>query len=158
MDGSSIDTSIDKYFSRLEAVFMEMVRRLHSELAGQMIPGITGSQYLVLNAINSQGRLTVSEVAEKLGVSLSAITALVNRLVKAGLVARSRDELDRRMVWLEATEQGKETLAKCMESRRKVTSKYFSQLTVEDMKKLIEIYDKVLAAMREDEKKKSISS
>lgn len=150
MDGSSID----KYYSRLEAVFMEMVRKLHSELAGQMTPGITGSQFFVLKTIQSQGRLTVSDVAEKLGVSLSAITALVNRLVKAGLVVRSRDEQDRRLVWLEVTDLGKETLANCIASRRNVSNKYFSQLTIEDMEKLVEIYEKILTAMRAEEKKK----
>jgi len=150
------DSSIDKYYSRLEAVFVEMVRKLHVELAGQMVTGITGSQFFVLQAIQSKGRLTVSEVAEKLGVSLSAITALVNRLVKAGLVVRSRDEQDRRLVWLEATALGKETLVNCIESRRKVSSKYFGQLSVEDMEKLVEIYEKVLTMMRSEEKVKNI--
>ncbi len=148
------DSNLEKYYSRLEAVFMEMVRRLHVELAEQMISGITGSQFFVLKTIQGPGRLTVSEVAEKLGVSLSAITALVNRLVKAGLVSRSRDEQDRRLVWLEATARGKEILANCIEARRKVSNKYFGQLTVEDMEKLVEIYEKVLTAMRAEEKKK----
>lgn len=150
MDGSSIDTSIDKYYSRLEAVFMEMVRRLHSELAGQMIPGITGSQFFVLKKISERGRMTVSEVAEELGGSLSAITALVNRLVNNGLAVRTRDLTDRRLVWLETTDQGAEVMRRCMEGRRKVAEKYFGQLPEEDMQKLVEIYEKVLAIMRSE--------
>lgn len=147
------DSSIDKYHTRLEAVFGEMVRRLHVELADQMVSGITGSQFFVLQAIESKGRLTVSEVAEKLEVSLSAITALVNRLVKAGLVVRSRDEQDRRLVWLAATDLGKDTLGTCIESRRNVTNKYFGQLTAADMEKLVEVYEKILTIMHAEEKK-----
>lgn len=147
-------SEIEKYYSRLEAVFGEMVRRLHVQLADQMVSGITGSQFLVLKAIQSKGRLTVSEVAEELGVSLSAITALVNRLVNAGLVIRSRDEQDRRLVWLEATAMGKETLKSCMEKRKSVGNKYFGKLPVEDLEKLVEIYEKILNIMRAEEKGK----
>lgn len=143
--------TLEKYFARLEEFFMEMTRRLHGELASQMVSGITGSQFFVLKKINSKNRMTVSEVADQLAVSLSAITALVDRLVKAGLVVRSRDDQDRRLVWLEVTDKGREVLRKCMEGRRKVASKYFGQLPQEDMEKLIEIYEKVLAIMREEE-------
>lgn len=145
---------VDEYFARLEEVFLEMVRRLHSELADQMVSGITGSQFFVLKKIESKGRLTVSEVADELGVSLSAITALVDRLVKAGLAVRSRDEQDRRLVWLEATDKGREILVKCMEGRRKVAIKYFGKLPVEDIQKLVEIYEKVLVMMRAEEKER----
>lgn len=142
----------NKSFFRLGEIIMEIARRLHVELDEQNVPGITGSQFFVLRQIVGKGRLTVSEVAEKLGVSLSAITALVDRLVKSDLVVRSRDEQDRRLVWLEATDKGKEILDKCIEGRKKVAVKYFSQLPEEDTKKLIEIYEKILLMMKSDEK------
>lgn len=141
-----------EFFTRLEGVLMEIGRRMHVELDAHMTAGITGSQFFVLQKINSKGRMTVSEVAEKLSVSLSAITALVDRLVQAGLVVRSRDEQDRRLVWLEATDQGREILGKCIESRRQVAVKYFGVLTEADLQKLLEIYEKVLATMKAEEK------
>lgn len=145
-------SNIDEYFARMEELFMEMVRKLHIELSGQMVSGITGSQFFVLKKISSRSRSNVSEVAEELGVTLSAITAVVDRLVKAGLAVRSRDEQDRRLVWLEATDKGKEVLGKCVESRRKVAKKYFGKLPEEDFEKLIEIYEKVLSIMRAERK------
>ncbi|HPZ43171.1 MAG TPA: MarR family transcriptional regulator [Bacillota bacterium] len=143
-------SNIEKYFSRLEEVFLELVRTLHSELANQMVSGITGSQFFVLKKINERGRMTVSEVAEELGVSLSAITALVNRMVNNGLAVRTRDLTDRRLVWLEATEQGADVMRRCLEGRRKVAEKYFGQIPEEDMEKLIEIYEKVLTILRSE--------
>ncbi|HOV81014.1 MAG TPA: MarR family transcriptional regulator [Bacillota bacterium] len=143
---------MDKYFARLEEVFLEITRRLHSELAEQMVSGITGSQFFVLKKISEKGRMTVTEVAERLAVSLSAITALVDRLVKNGLVVRSRDEQDRRLVWLEPTDKGREILGRCIESRKKVAAKYFGRLPGEDIEKLVEIYEKVLSIIRSEEK------
>lgn len=144
-------SNIEKYLAKLEEVFLAMVRRLHGELAGQLVSGITGSQFFVLKKICNKGRVTVSEVADGLGVSLSAITTLVDRLVKGGLVVRRRDERDRRLVWLEATDKGKEILDKCVDGRRKVAMKYFGQLPEGDIEKLIEIYEKVLSIMRAEE-------
>lgn len=141
-----------EFFSRLEGVLMEIGRRIHVEFGAHMAPGVTGSQFFVLQKINAKGRLTVSEVADKLSVSLSAITALVDRLVQAGLVVRSRDEKDRRLVWLEATDKGKEILDRCIEGRRQVAIKYFGQLPDQDLEKLLEIYEKVLAALKDEEK------
>lgn len=146
------DSCLDTYLSKLEEVFMELVRRLHNELAGQMVSGITGSQFFVLKKISARGRLTVSEVAEELGVSLSAVTALVDRLVKNGLAVRSRDERDRRLVWLEATSKGKRVLDKCIDGRRKVSVKFFGQLPEGDLEKLVEIYEKVLSRIKAEEK------
>lgn len=141
-----------EYFTRLEGVLMELGRRLHVEFDAHMVSGITGSQFFVLQKINAKGRLTVSEVADKLSVSLSAITALVDRLVQAGLVVRSRDEQDRRLVWLEATDKGKETLSKCIDGRRQVAAKYFGMLTDDDLEKLLEIYQRVLITLKSDDK------
>jgi len=146
------ESVLDKYFARLEEVFLEITRRLHSELAEQMVSGITGSQFFVLKKISEKGRMTVTEVAERLAVSLSAITALVDRLVKNGLVVRSRDEQDRRLVWLEPTDKGREILGRCIESRKKVAAKYFGRLPGEDIEKLVEIYEKVLSIIRSEEK------
>ncbi len=146
------DSSLDSFFPKLEEVLMELVRRLHNELAGQMVSGITRSQFFVLKKISAKGRLTVSEVAEELGVSLSAVTALVDRLVKNGLAMRSRDERDRRLVWLEATSKGKRVLDKCIDARRKVSVKFFGQLPKEDLEKLVEIYERVLSQIKAEEK------
>jgi DNA-binding MarR family transcriptional regulator len=148
------DPRKNEFYTRLEGVLMEIGRKMHVEFDAHMATGITGSQFFVLQKINSKGRMTVSEVAEKLSVSLSAITALVDRLVQAGLVVRSRDEQDRRLVWLEATEKGREIMERCIESRRDVAVKYFGRLPAEDLKKLLEIYEKVLASLKEDEKNK----
>jgi DNA-binding MarR family transcriptional regulator len=143
-----------EFFTRLESVLMEIGRWMHVEYDAHLASGITGSQFFVLQKIDDKGRLTVSEVADKLSVSLSAITALVDRLVQAGLVVRSRDEQDRRLVWLEATEKGREILARCIEGRRQVAIKCFGRLPEDDLQKLLEIYEKVLAALKTEEKKR----
>lgn len=135
----------DNYLRQIDNLFNQVFRQLHSEMIANRVEEITPSQFVVLKWIGEKERVTVSEVAENVCVSLSAITALVDRLHKAGLVVRKRDDQDRRLVWLELTDQGKKVLARCWEARRIVVEKYFRQLPIEDLKNLISIYERLLA-------------
>lgn len=139
---------LNLYLERLDEVFQRMARYLHAELAQSLVSGITMSQFVVLRSLEKKGKVTVSEVAEDLNVSLSAITALADRLYKAGLVDRRRDEQDRRLVWLTLTGKGVEAVAACRKARMKVVGKYFEQLPAEDVERLIQIYEKILAVIK----------
>jgi len=146
-----------KFISRLErldAVFQELVRRIHLYLRQSKIDGITPGQFMVLKQINEGdgSRVTVSTVAEKLGVSLSAITSQVDRLHEAGYVRRSRDDKDRRMVRLAVTPRGEEMMQKFMDNKVRLMEHFLSKLPEEDLDKLIEIYEKLLAVIKEEEK------
>lgn len=138
--------------NRLEEIFQYLTRRLYHEITQKMGKGITPSQFMVMKIINKKGRVTVSEVAEELCVSLSAITSLVDRLHKVNYVTRRRDEQDRRLVWLELTSSGEQILAECRLNRKQVLEKYFGQLLEEDLEKMVAIYEKLLKILQKEEK------
>ena len=68
---------------------------------------LTANQMLALMLVNSAAdrKMKAGEMAGRLGISLSAATALVDRLVAAGVVARSQGG-DRRVVWVSITDEG----------------------------------------------------
>lgn len=87
----------------LRPTLLHLNRRLRKEL-GPL--GITGGQASLLWAIRSKPGLGVRELAELEGVSPPAMTAYVDRLEAAGLVARTRSQRDRRRVELALTDGG----------------------------------------------------
>jgi DNA-binding MarR family transcriptional regulator len=91
----------------LRPTLLHLNRRLRKELAPL---GITGGQASLLWAIRTHAGVGVRELAELEGVSAPAMTAYVDRLEAAGLVARRRSESDRRRVELDLTEQGARVL------------------------------------------------
>lgn len=68
--------------------------------------GITYPQYLALVALSSRDGQTVSELGEKLHLESNTLTPLIKRLEAAGLVTRTRDKQDERVVRLGLTEAG----------------------------------------------------
>jgi DNA-binding MarR family transcriptional regulator len=87
----------------LRPLLLQLNRRLRRELAPL---GITGGQASLLHAIKTHPGIGVRELADLEGVSAPAMTAYVDRLQAAGVLARRRSERDRRRVELELTEDG----------------------------------------------------
>jgi MarR family transcriptional regulator, organic hydroperoxide resistance regulator len=68
--------------------------------------GITYPQYLALVALGSRDGQTVSELGEKLHLESNTLTPLIKRLEAAGMVTRTRDKQDERVVRLSLTASG----------------------------------------------------
>lgn len=74
---------------------------------------ITPSQYNVLRILSGEGKpLPSLEIASRLIQVVPAITGLIDRLERAGLVERQRCDLDRRVVYVEITVAGTALLEK----------------------------------------------
>ncbi|MFI6294649.1 MarR family winged helix-turn-helix transcriptional regulator [Nonomuraea sp. NPDC050790] len=71
---------------------------------------LTLPQLRVLFAVRRRDGCTVSELAETLGRRLAATSALVNRLVRAGLLDRVSDQDDRRRIRLRLTGEAEQML------------------------------------------------
>ena len=69
--------------------------------------GITYPQYLALVALSGKEGQTVSALGEKLHLESNTLTPLIKRLEAAGLVIRTRDTQDERVVRLGLTPAGR---------------------------------------------------
>ncbi|HEX4929927.1 MAG TPA: MarR family transcriptional regulator [Gaiellaceae bacterium] len=79
--------------------------------------GVTSRQVTLLWLIRGNPGLSLRELAAEEGISAPALSGHVDRLEKAGLIDRARDESDRRRVGLALTEEG-ERLLKRVRARR----------------------------------------
>jgi len=74
--------------------------------------GLTQSQYNVLRILRGEGRpLPCLEIAERTIQVVPAITGLLDRLEKQGLVRRERSSDDRRVIHVEITEDARRILS-----------------------------------------------
>ena len=72
--------------------------------------GLTTEQFGVLASLKSRGPLRPIDLASMLERSPNTISMLVDRMVKAGLVRRTRDRKDRRAVFVSMTDKGREAV------------------------------------------------
>ena len=71
---------------------------------------LTIQQVKILAVLDAHGPLCMSSVADNLGRTLSATTAIVERLVEKGLTVRQSDPQDRRLVICVLTDEGETEL------------------------------------------------
>ena len=100
--------------NQLRPVLLRLARQLRQETE-QL--GITSRQVTLLWLIRLNPGLSLRELAAEERISAPALSGYVDRLEKAGLLERVRDEQDRRRVGLTLTEEG-ERLLKRVRARR----------------------------------------
>jgi DNA-binding MarR family transcriptional regulator len=96
------------------AAFRYALRQfLHFSEEAARHAGITPQQYLTLLAVRGfpgGGRVTVSELAERLKIRHHSAVGLIDRMVTQGLMIREPSDDDRRQVFVALTERGAELL------------------------------------------------
>lgn len=72
--------------------------------------GISSSQLSCLLTLNSTGPISLSALSNKVSLSPSMITTIVDQLEKKEMVERKRNASDRRVILIELTEKGNKTI------------------------------------------------
>ncbi|WP_163653419.1 MarR family winged helix-turn-helix transcriptional regulator [Listeria sp. PSOL-1] len=87
--------------------FREVQRKTHYFLAEEASRReITVMQLLALSTIKKEPHLTLGELAERMKLGKSTVSGIVDRLVKAGFLSRTRNDQNRRTLNLKLTEMG----------------------------------------------------
>lgn len=92
---------------RVVAAYETLMHRISSAHAPEFLEvGVTMSQAKVLYLVLAEPGLRMSDLSARLGVSLSTVSGVVDRLVDQGLLTRGDDPADRRQVVLRVTDAG----------------------------------------------------
>jgi DNA-binding MarR family transcriptional regulator len=106
--------------------------------------GITTEQFGVLAAIKSRGgSLRPTDLASILERSTNSVSMLVDRMVKAGQVRRTRDRIDRRVVRVTLTSKGMNAIERAIPEGWDFIQKILSPLSYKDKHALAGMLEKV---------------
>lgn len=96
----------ERVLDALRTLIWATERQLH-EAAGA--EGIAMTDVLALSHLRALGDLSQTELAERVSLSSSAATSMVDRLERRGFVVRAADPVDRRKSLVRITPPGVET-------------------------------------------------
>ena len=98
--------------------------------------------------------MRMSELADALQLTAGAVTSASDKLIERGYVERLRDEKDRRVVYLEITDKGRETMAELRKRGRQTMKTVFAHLTEEELQQFIDTFEKashIITTIGEDQ-------
>lgn len=133
----------DPDLARLVAGFEGLVRQLHRLTTPD---GLSLTAASTLYRLGESGAYRVSDLAVAEGVTQPAMTQLVSRLEREGLVRRGSDPTDGRVVVVEVTDAGRRRVADRSRGRLKNLSDLLDGLSADDravIMRALEITDRL---------------
>jgi DNA-binding MarR family transcriptional regulator len=142
-------TAADTKSERVERIcvsFRELFRNLHAiEKPPWIDVDLTMSQLKAIVSVVESGGLSGRVLGEKLGITPSAVTALVDRLVQRGYVRREEDLADRRISWARPTALAQDLFERLHASHRQQLENTLELLTADELATV----DQALVALRD---------
>ncbi|PJD92965.1 MAG: MarR family transcriptional regulator [Legionella sp.] len=99
--------------------------------------GITVPQLVCLYEIYEKGVMTLSVLSKQVHLSSSTLVGVIDRLEEKGLIRRTRDTEDRRVIFIEITEKGEQFVS---------TSPHLLHNKLDEQFKVIEESEQILIA------------
>lgn len=122
--------SVTRALAAMEA-FQHRLMALHATEFTTL--DITMAQAKLLYVVATAGELSMSEIALRLGVTISTTSGAVERLVELGLLARIEDPANRRQVRVSVTEMGTATLEQVRELSTRQVRTLFERIDDNDL-------------------------
>lgn len=94
---------------------------------------ITAPQGMLVRALYRHGKMKVSDLSEKMGLSNSTVSGIIDRLENQGMVERIRSKEDRRIVYVDVTPEFKKNLEVHMREIDKMLENIVNSATAEEL-------------------------
>ncbi|WWQ61733.1 MarR family transcriptional regulator [Sulfolobus tengchongensis] len=105
--------------------------------------GLSYFEFKVMCALDDEGKIPMSRVAEKYMLTKAGLTSIIDRLEEKNLVKRVRSESDRRVIYVELTDKGREKLAESRKIFLNVLSSFLSKLSEDEIREIERIFLKL---------------
>jgi len=121
--------------------YLKSTKKLDEATIPKSINNIRG---FILRIIYRHGTCTIKDILQEVTLSPSATTTALNHLEKEGFVERSRNNEDRRTVWMTLSESGKMAAMQMIENRQMLIDELFEKLTEEEKNTFFSLVEKVM--------------
>jgi DNA-binding MarR family transcriptional regulator len=129
--------------------FREIYIQAKSELKDNVKKtGLSGSQLWIMQQIYNFNGISNSELAKNLTLHVSTCSILVNKLIKKGLVEKTRSSTDERKIVLTITSKGKQLMAKAPKSPEGAIPSTLKKLNIEELEELNTVLTKFAKKMK----------
>jgi len=136
--------SITEFADRVSEIMPAIMKEfLKSQAGGFHKMKITLPQFAIMDILDREKESNMTDLAKAMSVTTSAMTGVVDRLVRDGYVSRSHDLEDRRIVRIKLTAKGTKTVHAAIEDRKKATIKMFGVISQEEREKYLSILEHI---------------
>ncbi|MCP4105505.1 MAG: MarR family transcriptional regulator [Desulfobacteraceae bacterium] len=139
-----------RYIMRTGKLIHDRVHRVFTTMAGNSSKlELSVPQMDAINAIKEKKEVTITKLSEMLGVSPPSTSAMVDRLVEKGILARERSREDRRKVVVSISKKAAEHIDKIDEAILKTFTELVEKVGPETARKWCEVLSDIKEVIRD---------
>ena len=102
---------------------------------------VNEQQWRVIRVLAEQGQMTASEVAEKDNILAPSLTRMIRSMTERGLILKTRDDSDGRLVILEIAPAGQELLRKVTPDSTRIYAELEAKFGKERFELLVDLLE-----------------
>jgi DNA-binding MarR family transcriptional regulator len=99
---------------------------------------LTAPQGMLIGILVHQKNIKISDLSEKLGLSNSTVSGIIDRLENQNMVERTRSSEDRRVVYVNITENFRKNFHDHFKKTEEIFQNILSKATEEELNKIME--------------------
>lgn len=135
------DKYIVYFISRTKS---NMIKFIENKLKISELNDLIPTHGNILTALyESNGKLTMKEIAQKIGKDKSTVTSLVNRLIGLGYIEKEKCNKDKRVTYIKLTNKAKNIEDKFNNISSQVKETAYNNFTEDEKKELLRLLKKL---------------
>jgi len=131
------------YAQEFSKLWYKLSRDMKTHLEAELGPGLTEAQLLVLEQLLPDNPMKPSDLIPLLATTPAAVTTLLDRMERGGLIERVRDDKDRRIVWIKVTDKGRQEGERGLAIRQQFIESYLNRISSHNQQFLVYLLGKV---------------
>ena len=139
-EGSQDGSKISEFTKSLRTLLQEIMFLQMGSLRSR---GITIPKFFLMKFLYYHGRRKTSEISELLGISLPAVSEILNSMENENLIIRTHDENDRRVVAIELSQEGKALVNSLEKNNQSLIEEALNAMPVENFEIAVDFLGKL---------------
>ena len=122
--------SLCDFADKMGEIMPVMMKEFTKCMATELHKGkVTLPQVMILHFLEVEQEAKMKDLARFMGVSMAAMTGIIERLVKSGYCVRIYDKEDRRIIKIKLTAKGNDLVKSINEGKRRMIIKIFGKIS-----------------------------
>ncbi|MUT67232.1 MarR family winged helix-turn-helix transcriptional regulator [Paenibacillus sp. NEAU-GSW1] len=127
----------------MDEAFRLLRRLINAEYNRFNVHGLGMTEGKMVLILDEHGPQKASAMAELLRITSGAVTGIADRLIEHGYIERTRSDEDRRIVYLEITDEGRKLVGFIHEMREQIMFKLYDGFAADEMEIATNMFNKM---------------
>lgn len=136
--------------TEINEITYSMNARLIKERQSLFNEDLSSKQIILMDLVKKESQLSISQLAEAMNVTSSAVSQIVSKLEREKYLLRTINPDNRREIIVQLDERGYQYYSKEEEINREIVNRFYSRMKMEDMIQLRDILVKLNHVVEEE--------